>query len=186
MQQRKKIRAMLLSALFAAIIGILAQVVIPLPLIPITGQTLAIGLAATILGSKLGTLAVILYLAMGAIGMPVFESFTGGMWKFVSPTGGYLVGFLPTAFIIGFILEKWGFTYVKAIVANIIGMIITLLFGAVWLKFGSNLSWAVAISSGVTPFIIVGIVKGILAAWIGILVRNRLGYQLSFVLSEKA
>src|SRR5690554_6580057 len=98
--QQQKLRAMLLAALFAAIIGMLAQMIIPLPLIPITGQTLAIGLAATILGSRLGTLSVLLYLAIGAAGAPVFESFTGGFWKFFSPTGGYLVGFIPTAFII--------------------------------------------------------------------------------------
>lgn len=181
MQQQKKLRAMLLAALFAAIIGVLAQVVIPLPLIPITGQTLAIGLAATILGSRLGTLAVVLYLAMGAAGVPVFESFTGGIWKFFSPTGGYLVGFLPTAFLIGWILEKWGFNFRNALIANIIGMIVTLVFGAVWLKIGSNLSWTVAITSGVTPFIVVGIVKAALAAWIGIVVRTRLGTRLSIV-----
>ena len=70
-----KLRMMIISALFAAIIGVLAQVTIPLPLVPITGQTLAIGLAATILGSRYGTLSVLLYLCMGAIGVPVFAQY---------------------------------------------------------------------------------------------------------------
>src|SRR5690625_5512933 len=67
-----KLRMMIVTALFAAIIAVLAQVAIPMPLgVPITGQTLAIGLAATILGSRYGTLSAILYLIIGAIGVPV-------------------------------------------------------------------------------------------------------------------
>mgnify|MGYP001795387388 CR=1 FL=1 len=73
-----KLRMMIISALCAAIIGILAQITVPLPLVPITGQTLAIGLAATILGSRYGTLSVLLYLCMGAIGMPVLPQLSGG------------------------------------------------------------------------------------------------------------
>lgn len=68
-----------LAAFGAAIIAVLAQVTIPLPLVPITGQTLAVGLVATILGPRLGTLAVAVYLLLGAAGLPVFAMFTGGL-----------------------------------------------------------------------------------------------------------
>lgn len=101
-----KLRMMIISALFAAIIGVLAQVTVPLPLVPITGQTLAIGLAATILGARYGTLSVLIYLCMGAIGIPVFAQMSGGLGILVGPTGGYLIGFIPTALIIGFFLKK--------------------------------------------------------------------------------
>ena len=101
-----KLRSMIMIALFAAIIGVLAQVTIPLPLVPITGQTLAIGLAATILGSRNGTFAVILYLLIGSAGVPVFAEFSAGISKLFGPTGGFLVGFIPAAFIIGFYMEK--------------------------------------------------------------------------------
>src|SRR5690625_1189361 len=85
-----KLRMMIVTALFAAIISVLAQVVIPLPFgVPITGQTLAIGLAATILGSRLGTTSTLLYLMIGAIGMPVFAQFTGGLGILIGPTGGF-------------------------------------------------------------------------------------------------
>src|SRR5690625_5950727 len=91
-----KLRLMIITALFAAIISVLAQVVIPLPFgVPITGQTLAIGLAATILGSRLGTISTLLYLMIGAVGMPVFAQFTGGLGILIGPTGGFLVGFVP-------------------------------------------------------------------------------------------
>lgn len=169
-----KLRNMIITALFTAIIGILAQLTIPLPLVPITGQTLAIGLAATILGSRYGTYSVLLYLIIGAAGVPVFAEFSGGLSVLVGPTGGFLVGFVPTTLLMGWIMEKWGFTFKNAIAANIIGMFITLLFGTFWLSFAAKLSLPAAFASGFTPFLPVGVIKAVLAAWMGIIVRNRL------------
>src|SRR5690625_2497146 len=101
-----KLRMMIVTALFAAITSILAQVSIPMPLgVPITGQTLAIGLAATILGSRFGTLSVLLYLIIGGIGVPVFAQLSGGLGVIVGPTGGFLVGFIAATFIVGYYLE---------------------------------------------------------------------------------
>ncbi|RFU65377.1 biotin transporter BioY [Peribacillus glennii] len=171
---RDRLRMMIITALFAAIIGILAQVTIPLPLVPITGQTLAVGLAATILGARYGTLSVILYLIIGAVGIPVFAEMSGGISKVVGPTGGYLVGFIPTAYVTGLILEKTNFKIPIAIFANIVGMVITLTFGTIWLKFAASLSWTAAITGGATPFLAVGIIKAIIAGWVGVLVRKRL------------
>ena len=165
---------MILTALCAAIIAVLAQIIIPLPLIPITGQTLAIGLVVTILGLKHGTYAVLLYILLGAIGLPVFQSFTGGLGILFGPTGGYIVGFIPTALVIGFYLKITRLTFIHALVANILGMLVTLAFGAVWLKYLSELSWTAALLSGVIPFLIVGVIKSILAAWVGVIVRQRL------------
>lgn len=169
-----KLTTMMVIALFAAIIGILAQVTIPLPVIPITGQTLAIGLAATILGSRHGTISTLLYIAMGAVGIPVFAQMTSGLGIIFGPTGGFIVGFIPTTFIIGFYIEKTKPTILQACIANIIGMFITLLFGSIWLKLSANLSWMAAIMSGAVPFLAVGVIKAILAGWLGILIRNRL------------
>ncbi|MGM8212472.1 biotin transporter BioY [Virgibacillus sp. W0430] len=169
-----KLRMMIVTALFAAIIAVSAQLTIPLPLVPITGQTLGIGLAATILGSRYGTLSATLYLIIGAIGIPVFAQMSGGLGVVVGPTGGFLIGFIPTAFIIGYYLEKTGFTVTHAFIANIIGMFITLTIGTIWLKIVADLPWRVAIASGFTPFIIGGIIKAFLAAWVGIAVRKRL------------
>mgnify|MGYP003439304228 FL=1 len=165
---------MILTSLCAAIIAVLAQIIIPLPLIPITGQTLAIGLVVTILGLKHGTYAVLLYILLGAIGLPVFQSFTGGLGILFGPTGGYIVGFIPTAIVIGFYLKKTRLTFTHALVANILGMLVTLAFGAVWLKYLAELSWTGALLSGVIPFLIVGVIKAILAAWVGVIVRQRL------------
>lgn len=174
--RNERLKMMIVSALFAAIIAVFAQISIPLPFspVPITGQTLAIGLAATILGSRYGTISVGIYLLLGAVGAPVFAGMSGGLGALVGPTGGYLIGFLPTAFIIGYYLEKMSFSVKQAIVANLIGMVVTLAFGTAWLKIAADLSWAAAIAGGVTPFIPLGIVKAVLAAVGGIAVRNRL------------
>jgi len=170
-----KLRMMIVTALFAAIIAVLAQIAIPMPLgVPITGQTLAIGLAATILGSRYGTLSAILYLIIGAIGVPVFAQFTGGFGILFGPTGGFLIGFIPTTLFMGYYLEKTSFTLKNALIANIIGMFITLIFGTIWLKFISELPWSVAIAGGFTPFLIGGFIKAFIAAYVGIIVRDRL------------
>ncbi|WP_316569950.1 biotin transporter BioY [Neobacillus sp. YIM B06451] len=169
-----RLRRMILAALFAAITGVLAQMTIPLPLVPITGQTLAIGLAATILGSRFGTMSIFVYLALGAVGVPVFAQMKSGISVLFGTTGGYLVGFIPTAFLIGWYMEKTSFTVKNAIIANILGMIVTLAFGTVWMKIFAGLEWTDALKFGFYPFIPVGIIKGVLAASIGVGVRKRL------------
>lgn len=172
--QQRRLRNMIIVAFFAALIGILAQITIPLPYIPITGQTLAIGLAATILGSKLGTLSVLVYILLGIVGIPVFSQASAGLGVVFGPTGGFIIGFIPTAYLTGYILEKKSFTYAYAMLANTIGMFITLLFGTIWFKFVMDVTWEAAFSSAFLPFIIVGIIKAFLSSWAGITVRNRL------------
>lgn len=163
-----------LAAFGAAIIAVLAQVSIPLPLIPITGQTLAVGLIVTILGTKLGSLSVLVYILLGTAGLPVFSGMSGGYGIIIGPTGGYIVGFLATAIIMGLYLDKFGITVVQAVIANLIGMVVTLAFGTAWLKIVGDLTWTAAFMGGVAPFIIAGILKAVLAAWLGVIVRRRL------------
>ena len=171
---RTKTKELVLIAMCASIICLLAQVTIPLPLIPITGQTLAIGIVATILGSRQSMITVFVYLSLGLIGLPVFSQFTSGFGILFGPTGGYLIGFIPTAFLIGLWLEKTSYTYRQAIAANVVGMCITLTFGAMWLKVVAALSWQETLVSGINPFLPVGIIKAFLAAWFGIAIRQRL------------
>lgn len=172
--KKGSLKMWIISALFAAIIAIFSQLTIPLPLVPITGQTFAVGLAATILGLRYGTLSVIIYILLGAVGVPVFSGMSGGLGSIVGPTGGYIIGFLPAALFIGFYLEKFGFTKGHAIAANLIAMALTLLMGAFWLKFSANLSWTAALFSGILPFLIGGVLKALGSALGGILVRDRL------------
>ncbi|MBG9455724.1 biotin synthase [Lysinibacillus sphaericus] len=175
-----------LAAFGAAIIAVLAQVTIPLPLIPITGQTLAVGLVVTILGTRLGTLSVLIYILLGAAGIPVFSGMSGGFAILVGPTGGYIVGFLVAAIIMGLYLDKFGITIFQAITSNIIGMVVTLAFGTTWLKIVGDLTWTAAFMGGAAPFIIVGIVKAVMAGWFGVIVRRRLerAHLISFNVAQ--
>ncbi|WP_041086460.1 biotin transporter BioY [Jeotgalibacillus soli] len=172
--ERQRLRMLINCGIFAAITAILAQVEIPLPLIPISGQTLAVGLAATILGSRYGAISMIVYMLIGAAGVPVFAGFSGGAHVLVGPTGGYIFGFIAAAFVTGWILEKTSYTLLLALVANIAGMIVTLAFGTIYLKILLEMSWPAAMAAGVYPFLVVGLIKAFLAAWIGIAVRQRL------------
>ncbi|KGX87235.1 biotin transporter BioY [Pontibacillus litoralis] len=172
--RNNKLKNMIICSMFAAITAVLAQIEIPLPIVPISGQTLAVGLTATIIGSRLGTIAMLLYVAMGAIGLPVFAEAKGGVQVLVGPTGGYIFGFIITAFVTGYILEKTKFILPWAMVANTVGMVITLTIGTVQLKYVLDMTWTAAFVSGVAPFIVVGLIKAFLASWIGITVRARL------------
>ncbi|AYK06904.1 biotin transporter BioY [Brevibacillus laterosporus] len=175
MQHRNEnLRTYMVIAIFTAITAVFAQITIPLPTVPITGQTLAVGLVATVLGSRYGTVSMVLYALLGAIGVPVFAGFSGGPQVLIGPTGGFIFGFIATAFIMGYLLEKTKYTFTMALIANLLGMVVTFLFGVVQLKLVLNLSWAGAMAAGVTPFIAGGIIKAVLAAYVGIILRKRL------------
>jgi biotin transport system substrate-specific component len=172
--RNERLRMLILCSMFAAITAVLAQVEIPLPIVPISGQTLAVGLAATILGSRYGALSMICYVALGAVGLPVFAEMKAGVSVLVGPTGGYIFGFIITALVTGLILEKTTFNLKLAMVANTVGMIVTLILGTVQLKFVLDMAWSEALAVGVYPFIVVGLIKAFLASWVGITVRKRL------------
>jgi biotin transport system substrate-specific component len=172
--KRDRLKWFILSAIFAAITAVFSQITIPLPLIPITGQTLAVGLTATILGSRYGTLAMLLYVILGAIGLPVFSGASGGLQILIGKTGGYIFGFIVTAYVTGLILEKTRFTFVNALIANIVGMVVTLVFGVAQLKFVLQIPWDKALEFGAYPFLLVGVVKAVIASYVGIKVRERL------------
>jgi len=171
-----QLREWIIASLFAAIIAILAQISIPIAFspVPLTGQTLAIGLVATILNKKTAVLATTIYILTGAVGMPVYSNGSGGIGVLFGATGGYLFSFVLVTFLISFYLEKTNYNMVQALIINHIAMIVTLLIGTTWLKIFASMSWEAAFISGFTPFLLFGIVKAILSAWLGIKVRERL------------
>ncbi len=100
-----RVRQMVPCALFAALIVAGAFIRVPLPLVPFTLQTLFVMLAGLLLGGKLGALSVLIYIALGLIGLPVFSS-GGGIGYIFNPNFGYLIGFAIGAFVTGCIAEK--------------------------------------------------------------------------------
>lgn len=163
------IRSMSVCSLFAALTAVFAQIAIPLPFspVPFTLQVIAVLLSGALLGSKLGALSQIVYLLLGAVGIPVFSQFTAGLGILIGPTGGYLIAFPIASYLIGFIVErvttKENNSTVKFILANSIAMLlgIVLIFGigVLQLKFVASLTWELAFKFGVLPFILPDLVK---------------------------
>lgn|SRR2546425_6306149 len=156
-------RSMGLVVAFSLLTALAAQIVIPIGLVPITGQTFAVLLTGALLGSRLGAMAMIVYLIEGASGLPFFHSGTGGIRIILGPTGGYLVAFPAAAFITGAFAEHgWDKRFHTAVAAMAIGSVLIMLSGWAWLS--QFMPAAVAFRAGVRPFIIGDIVKILLAA----------------------
>lgn len=176
MNKTISLRKQIICAIFAAIIAILAQISIPLPFtgVPITMQTFAIVLTAVILGGRLGTMSVLIYILLGAIGIPVFSQFTGGFQTLIGPTGGYIISFPVVAAIIGYCSCKYKKNYLMISLAYILAVGISYIIGTIQLAFVANLTFKGALMAGVIPFIPFDIIKVVLAVIIGYRIQNRL------------
>ena len=106
--EKNKLKGMVFAALFAALTGAVAWFKIPLPFtpVPITLQTLMVLLSGAMLGAYYGALAMIIYLILGTIGLPVFAGGSSGVAALLGPTGGYLLSYPVAAFVIGYMLQK--------------------------------------------------------------------------------
>lgn len=164
-KQKKKLGTLdiVYVGVFAALIAICAQIAIPLT-ISFTLQTFAICLTAGLLGAKRGTLAVVTYICIGMIGLPVFTGFKSGVAAIAGPTGGYIVGFVFTAIIIGFLVEKFGNKLYQLMLFMTIGLALCYSFGTVWFVFVYHVSFMSAITTCVLPFLLPEAVKITLAA----------------------
>jgi len=118
-------RDLVLVSLFASLTAVLSYVSIPLPFVPITGQTLGVMLSGGLLGSKLGLLSQIIYIILGIIGLPVFSGGDSGIAVILGPSGGFLLGFPIGAFFIGKMLEnKQNLSIIHIILTQIVGGIV--------------------------------------------------------------
>lgn len=146
------------------LIALSAQVAFGWP-VPITGQTFAILLIASVLGSKRASLAVFAYICEGVAGLPVFAQFKFGLPALLGPTGGYIIGFLAAAFIIGLLTERIrDKNIVKMFFAMLTGLIVIYAFGIFWLSFVlKGAALLTVLKVGLFPFIPGEIIKITLA-----------------------
>ncbi len=159
------LRMTIYCALFTALIIIGGYISIPIPVgpVPIVLADFFVMITGLFLGYKYGLISTTLYLALGALGLPVFAGGGAGLAVLVGPTGGFLFGYLLVTASIGFITTKRKPGIVTNLIALVIGNVLLYLVGVPWLKVQMNLSWAAALAAGLTPFII-GIVIKIVAA----------------------
>lgn len=164
---------MVLASMFAAATAAGAYIMIPLPLVPITLQTLFLNLAAALLGGRLGALSQVVYVLIGIIGLPVFAGGKAGLGVMFGPTGGYLIGYIVGAYVVGKLIEtKKEPGLIWTIFSMLVGMVVIYACGATQLSFVAKLSVTKTISVGVLPFIIGDILKIIAAALLTMKLRN--------------
>lgn len=159
------------TAMFVAIITVCAWISIPIGEIPITLQTMGVCLAAALLGWKRGAIATAVYILLGLCGVPVF---TGGVAKLVLPTGGYIVGFLFTALIVGAASDSIKIKNVLARMALLaaamaVGIAVCYAFGTAWFmalyaRAEKSITLAGALSLCVVPYLLPDLVKVVFAA----------------------
>ena len=167
--QKIRTKQMVLIALMTAVTCVLGPLSIPLPFspVPISLTNFAIFLAIFVLGMKNGTISFIIYLLLGAVGVPVFSSFRGGFQVLAGPTGGYLIGFIFLALIMGFALDHFDRKLVPTIIGMIIGMAVCYAFGTVWLAKLLSLSFKEGLMMGVIPYLPGDAAKIIIAVIVG-------------------
>jgi len=173
-----QVKSLVVTALFAAVIAVLSQIAFPNPLnpqVPITGQTFGVFLAGALLGSRLGALSLLIYLLLGLTGVPVFAQLTAGPGVLLGPTGGYLLGFVICAFIVGFFVERLPkIRYWQLVLVMVLGNLPVYLVGTAWLAQILGLTFPQGLLIGVVPYLPLDFAKLLLAAGVAIKVRQAL------------
>ena len=153
-----------------ALVAALAQVEIPLWPVPVTGQTLGVMLVGSSLGARRGIAALAGYAGLGLAGAPVFAGFSGGIGMLGAPSFGYIIGFIATAGVVGWLAERrWDRRPVLAVALFGLATLIPFLFGvpymaAVLAALGTPVDLAGALAYGFAPFVVGGVVKWAIAA----------------------
>ncbi len=160
-----RVRHIVLIAIGAAIVALSAQIYIPTQPVPFTGQTLGVLVVGGALGFRRGVAALLLYLLVGLVGLPVFAEGDAGRDVLLGVTGGYLIGFVAAAAIVGRLAELgWDRRLGAALVTMLLGTIAIYAIGVPWLKISTGMTWSEAVSVGLTPFLLWDTAKLLIAA----------------------
>jgi len=169
------LRGMAYASMFGALTALGAYIMIPLPPVPVTMQTLFVFLAGSLLGGYLGAMSQVVYILLGVIGLPVFAGGKAGAGVLLGPTGGYLVGFVAGAYVLGRLASlraKPGFGWLVGSMA--VGLAVIYGLGVAQLMFVAKLSLAKALAVGVLPPLPGDAAKIVVAALICLKVRGHL------------
>ncbi len=171
---KNSVYPLVMTAVMAAVIAAVAPFALPIGPIPITLGTLVMYLAGYVLGGKRAGVAVLVYVLLGAVGVPVFNGFTGGLGVVAGPTGGYIIGFVPMAFLSGLAVERFPQNRLLQFVGMVIATAVLYALGTAWFCVQAGKSLAAALSVCVFPFIPGDLAKMAVAMVLGPMVRERL------------
>lgn len=177
------VRGMVFMAIFAAIICVAAPFSVQVGPIPITLATFAIYLAGAILGGKRGMIAVIVYIMLGAVGLPVFSNFNGGFTALLGPTGGYIIGYIPLVFLTGIFAEmnyKKRRTMIFGMIFGMfLGTVALYTFGTAWFMIMTSSSLGRALALCALPFIPGDALKIVCVSAIAMPIKSKLSRFIS-------
>ncbi len=168
----------IVAALLAALLAIISPFSLPIGSIPLTLSSFGVYLCALLAGGGWGTASVAVYLLLGAVGVPVFSGFVGGIQAFIGPTGGFLIGYLPCVLLAGFLCRRfgdkrpllWG-------LALLIGTALLYVCGVAWFVLSTDVTLWAAIIACVLPFLPGDIVKMVAAVSLACPVKKALQKQ---------
>ena len=162
----KKVTAVIGVVSFIILMACSAFIRVPLPFtpVPLTLQTFAVLLTGAVLGKKLGSISQAGYIGLGAAGLPIFSGAGFGLAYLMGPTGGYLVGFITAAWVIGQIIGDKKSGFFKILFAMFIGEIILFSLGVTWLSISLHFGIVKALTLGLLPFVIGDVIKLLAAA----------------------
>lgn len=153
MNRLEKTRSLILCALFAALTAVLSQIAIPIQPVPVNLATFSVFVAGGVLGAKRGAASQGIYVLLGAIGLPVFSSFRGGLGTLVGPTGGYIVGYIAAAWLVGLLSARCrekGYWFALSMVG---GLALCYLLGTAWYMAVAHTGLVESLLLCVVPFL---------------------------------
>lgn len=172
-----KTKELTLIAMFAAITAVLSWLPpIPLPFspVPITFQVIGVLMAGALLGPKLGFLSQLVYVFLGVMGLPVFAGGNAGLGVIIGPTGGYIIGFILAAFVVGWFIHIYPSNkFSKYAIAMTLGIFSIYIPGTLQLALVTGLSLQKALMVGTLPYIPLDIVKAVIVSMVAVPVNNR-------------
>ncbi len=173
-QPASPVRGMVYAAMFGAATAAGAYLIIPLPPVPVTLQTFFMALAAVLLGARLGAMSQAVYVLLGFMGLPVFAGGKAGLGVLLGPTGGYLIGFVAGAWVIGRVVQAGGRAGPLRIgLAVVAGYAVVHGLGVSGLYFIARLSLFKALSVGVIPFLAGDALKAVAVTLLAVKLQDR-------------
>lgn len=176
MQAKSKSQAyaLAMTAMMTAVIAVVAPFAVPIGPIPITLCTLVLYLAGYVLGGQRAAVATLVYVLLGAAGVPVFNGFSGGLGIVAGPTGGYIVGFIPLALLSGLVVERFPHKRWLQLLGMIGATAVLYSLGTAWYCVQAGKALGVALGACVFPFIPGDLGKMAVAVVLGPVLRQRL------------
>ena len=157
---------LVMCALFAALTGICSQIQIPLPMVPINLALFAVHLCGAVLGARYAALSIVVYILLGMAGLPVFAGFAGGVGVLFGKTGGYILGYVLDALVVGFLVSKWGRGFLKCCGAMVVGLLVCYAFGTLWFMYITGMGLWMSLVYCVFPFLAGDAIKIMLASYL--------------------